>query len=113
MINELAKEINETAMKNGWWKHYIEFRNHSIGLEVLGNKICLMHSELSEALEALRNNSISEHIPNHSHVAEELADTVIRILDYAYMNNFDMEKVIRAKIDYNKTRPYRHGGKKF
>lgn len=45
-------------------------------------------------------------------VAVELADCVIRILDYCGHAGIDIEEAIRIKHEYNKTRPYRHGGKK-
>ena len=45
-------------------------------------------------------------------VAVELADCVIRILDYCGHAGIDIEEASRIKHEYNKTRPYRHGGKK-
>lgn len=44
-------------------------------------------------------------------VATELADVIIRVLDFCAENNIDIEAVMRIKHAYNKTRPYRHGGK--
>lgn len=67
-----------------------------------GEAIALMHSELSEALEALRKE-------NRENLAEELADCVIRILDYCGGNNIDLEKVLIEKIAKNMDRPYKHG----
>jgi hypothetical protein len=40
-----------------------------------------------------------------------MADCIIRILDWAHSEHIDMENVLRIKVDYNKTRPHRHGGK--
>jgi len=45
--------------------------------------------------------------------AVELADAVIRIMDYFESKGWDLEHVIELKHDYNKTRSYRHGGKKY
>lgn len=180
-LNELAKEAHQIAVDHGFWDHEPTF----------GELIALMHSELSEALEEYRAGrgmvwhkveEIKARYPGESDVklvshkpegiAVELADCIIRILDWArhegvevrivpfardcvefsfgeiigechwmlskayengryhavadvYLNrcisyilawakdnNVNMKSIIREKMDYNRTRPYRHGGKK-
>ena len=44
--------------------------------------------------------------------AAELADVIIRVLDYCAYAGIDIENVLEVKHEYNKSRPYRHGGKK-
>ncbi len=70
-----------------------------------GEAIALMHSELSEALEAMRNDSGKEAI------AEELADCCIRIFDYCGERDINLDSALREKTERNKLRPYRHGKK--
>ncbi len=94
-LNCLIKECHRIARRKGWWK---DERNE-------GELIALMHSELSEALEAMREHGAKEAI------AEELADCCIRIFDYCGAKNIDLEKTLLKKIEYNKTRSYRHGKK--
>lgn len=94
-INRFIKECHRIAKRKGWWK---DERNE-------GELIALMHSELSEALEAMRNHAQLDDI------AEELADCCIRIFDYCGARNIDLEKALLKKIEYNKKRPYRHGKK--
>jgi hypothetical protein len=73
-----------------------------------------MHSELSEALEALRNgNQPDDHIPEFTGAEAELADVVIRIMDVAAAKGWRVAEAIMAKTSYNKTRPFKHGGKAF
>jgi len=94
-INNLILECHAIAKEKGWWD---DSRND-------GELIALMHSELSEALEALRNHGTKDNL------AEELADCCIRIFDYCGAREINLEETLRKKIDYNKTRPYRHGKK--
>lgn len=100
----LANQVHLTAKDKGWWD---TDRND-------GELICLMHSELSEALEGLRHgNQPGEHIPKFSAAEEEFADVIIRIMDIAVARNWNIQEAILAKMAFNKTRSHRHGGKKF
>lgn len=106
-FNALQETVYETAVNHGWYdKDAPEFND--------GEKIALMHSELSEALDALRHGDPpSDHIPEFSGVEEELADVIIRIADYARHKGLDVAGAIVAKVAFNVDRPYKHGGKKF
>lgn len=105
LINELAKEVHENAVKHGWWEENRTF----------GDIISLCHAELSEALEEYRNG----HKPNETYyngakpegIPTELADVIIRIMDYCGHEGIDLEEAIADKMVYNETRPYKHGGK--
>ena len=103
-INDLTHQIHENAQQHGWWDKQRSF----------GDIISLCHSELSEALEEYRNHMPMTYTGDNGKpegIATEMADCIIRILDWAGHEDIDMEAVIRAKMEYNKTRPYRHGGK--
>jgi NTP pyrophosphatase (non-canonical NTP hydrolase) len=103
-LNELAGYVHAMAIDKGW---YDQPRNR---LELL----CLIHSEISEACEAIRHDNPSdEHCPEFSSAEIELADAIIRILDMAAYLKWDIEGALRAKIEYNATRSHRHGGKTY
>lgn len=106
-INEVAKEIHENAVAHGWWDEERGFP------EVL--MLCV--SELAEALEEYRNGrSFTETYVGEGGKPEgiptELADVMIRLLDFCGYAGIDIDMAIHDKHEYNKTRPYRHGGKR-
>lgn len=88
--------------------------DHGFVEDNVGEKVALMHSELSEALEYLRKgNQPDDHIPNFSGAEAEFADTIIRIMVFAQARGLDVASAIIAKSIYNAGRPYKHGGKAF
>lgn len=80
----------------------------------LSESISLLHSEASEALESTRKgHPASVKIPGFTNTEEEYADVLIRLLDDAAGHGLRVIEAAIAKHEYNKTRPYLHGGKKF
>ncbi len=103
-FNAVAQECHEVAVTKGWWD---QDRND-------GELVALIHSEVSELLEGLRHgNPASDHIPEFCAGEEECADVIIRVLDMCEARGWNIGHALRAKIEFNRTRPIKHGGKRF
>lgn len=109
-IADLMRESHRTAIEHGWWEgEDVKPRN-------IGEQIALMHSELSEALEEYRNNTVPIYLAGPDEkkpegIAVEFADVLIRIFDTCERYGWDLQEALRLKMLYNESRPYRHGGK--
>jgi NTP pyrophosphatase (non-canonical NTP hydrolase) len=138
-LKDLVDGAYETAKSKGW---------HDVPA-TFGDRIALVHSEASEALEAYRENNTDAFGPfeklfrsavtgnltrakfefvveqdefglpkevlkmnKPEGVWSELADVVIRVADMCGLYGINLEEAVTAKMEFNKTRSYRHGGKK-
>jgi|GEM_PF-1659784 len=109
LVPQMQRYIGEWAKRKGWWDTEKE--------RSIVEQIALMHSELSEAVEALREDNPPAWADASNDLkpegwAIELADCVIRIMDTLFHYGIDLEQLIKQKMKYNESRPYRHGGKK-
>jgi NTP pyrophosphatase (non-canonical NTP hydrolase) len=81
--------------------------------KTIPEKLCLIHSEVSEALEDYRNGNLQADYEGSKPVGfpSELADILIRVFDLAGALGIDLDKAVAEKMSYNQTRSHRHGGK--
>ena len=142
-INDLSKSIYKHNSEVGWWDaldlkrglldrilkndnlsedtkpEVLDSINTSINL-IITQKLALIHSEISEALEGLRKDLKDDHLPQYDMFVVELADVTIRILDLAGAFDIPIGSIVMKKLEYDTkrvdhTREHRsgHNGKKF
>ena len=126
-LNEWAREIHDNAVAHGFWEPKMEFNT----------ALMLIVGEIAEAMEEHRagrpmeyrkclitgdvcekpHNKYSacegcgcERMPRKPEgIAVEMIDALIRILDWCGSEGLDVERLVREKHEYNKSRPYKHG----
>lgn len=116
-LNDLRDVIHQSNVLAGWW-HDIE--SGQLLDRNVGELICLMHSELSEAMEAHRKGLMDEKLPHRNGIEVEFADVIIRILDACGGLDLDIGGALIEKLNYNRNRAdhkienrIKDGGKKY
>ena len=111
-VDLLVYECHSASMRAGWWcdlKFDIDLRQHAcertrLGNAIVAEKLCLIHSEISEAMEGHRKGLQDEKLPEFPAITVELADACIRIFDLAGALDLDLGAALAAKMAYNATR---------
>jgi len=120
-FNDLSKAIYINAIRHGFYieennRYFVrgndgEFVSVDMSNTFIAKRISLIHSELSEALEAIRKNGpdiMDKHCPKYTNMEIELADVVIRCMDMSRYYGFRLSEAIVSKHNFNVGRPYKH-----
>jgi NTP pyrophosphatase (non-canonical NTP hydrolase) len=123
-ISEWMKDVHRTSCEKGWWaipEHFDAEKVPSIAALarlLFAEKMMLVVTEAGEAVDEYR--TIPKGVPLSAvryegdkpvSLDSEMADVAIRLFDLAEAAGIDLEGAMRRKRAYNRTRPYRHGGK--
>lgn len=111
-LNELARDSHDTAKARGFYDDFNRLRKilqaktdgFVLGEMRVSQLLALIHTEVSEALEAVRKG----HLENDN-FQEELADILIRVFDLAGWLEIDLDEVVKKKMAFNKRQTHTHG----
>jgi len=104
-IKDLVVSAHANAVSKGF---------HDAELDI-PQRLCLIHSEVSEALEDYRDGNMNTVLDDKGKPCgfpSEIADIVIRVADLCGRLGIDLESEIKTKMAYNATRSHKHGGKR-
>lgn len=103
-VQSLQNKIHSGNVAAGWWTNIETGEPIHRGFDHFLAKLCLVHSEVSEACEGFRKGLLDDHLPTREMAEVELADAVIRIFDLAGGYNYDLAGAITEKLEYNAQR---------
>ena len=96
-LTVLASDIHDESVSAGWW-------DDGRDKYVLATKLMLVVSEVAEAMEGLRKDQWDDHLPHRKMLEVEVADALIRLLDFATALDMNIGSAVMEKLEYNRNR---------
>ena len=105
-VRLVVERCFEDAKAAGWHQDVQtgELRTHEQNHTLFPTRLCLIHSEISEAMEGHRKGLMDDKLPTRPMAEVELADALIRICDLAGVMGYDLGGAVADKLDYNRSR---------
>lgn len=114
-VAALQKQAHKASADAGWWHHDkrdlrrvindpSDPSDKVLGAALVAQKLCLIHSEVSEAMEGHRKGLPDDKLPHRPMIEVELADALIRIGDLAGALGLDLGGAVAEKMAFNRTR---------
>lgn len=106
----LQSVCHQAAARSGWWTNLKTGEDLTIANPDgsrrfnVAEKLCLIHSEISEAMEGQRKGLQDDKLPHRAMIEVELADAVIRCFDLAGAMGLDLGGAIAEKLEFNANR---------
>lgn len=106
-FNSIVDAAHTASVQAGWWDAHLDSQSRVQIADgnIVPTKLCLIHSEISEAMEGHRKGLPDDKLPHRSMIEVELADAVIRIADLAGALGLDVGGAIAEKMAFNRVRP--------
>lgn len=111
LMHIISADIHLTSKAKGFWDWYYAHMDdpEAVNRYIL-SALMLSVTELAELAEGVRHDNPSDqHLPEFSSAEVEAADAIIRILDMSNALKWRTPEALIAKLEYNKSRPYKHG----
>ena len=103
-LYDIGEIGHETSMEKGFLRGAPTTISDERDARMVLSYLALIHSEVSEAVEEARKEDVMA-------MGHELADVILRVTQLCYTLQIPLDTMVQAKLEYNKTRPYKHGDK--